>query len=274
MSFIDDFIYKVKTGRLFAGFEKQEETDKQVRVLESNSEILEKINRQIMELETKMEVLEEMDKEIMVLETKIEAFKETNRETADEENPVEKQEEINTEILPVEPQPVMQEKNEHAINEKAPVIQHPVKKQIGPDVIIHFVFMEKTYIVEKFNLNFQQDINTLRNRPDSFTYGGTMQISISGFLDSTLDEWLSQTYLLRSGEIHFFPNMPKITDSSLLTIFFTDAYCTACNKTMDAVTSGVLTTLTVAPRLIKIGNEEFANQWKKKEPLEFTIKSV
>ena len=117
-------------------------------------------------------------------------------------------------------------------------------------------------------------MNTLKNRPDSFTYGGTMQITLSGFLDSSLDEWLTQTYQTRDGEIHFFANMPKITDSALLSLFFTDAYCTACNKMIDTATNGVLTTLIVSPRNIKIGNEEFENRWKAKEPLEFTIKSV
>jgi|GEM_PF-1207803 len=254
MSFIDDFIYRVKTGRLFAGLEKTvkpEETDNPVAVskLDSNPKVSKGINRQITVLETKVKMMEEMNKELMVLETKIEALKETSKETM-------------TEPLPRTPE------------EKATVIQPPVKKQIGPDVVIHFVCMNKTYIVENFNLNFRQDVDTLKNRPDSFTYGGIMQITLNGFLDSDLEDWITQTYLTRNGEIRFFPNMPKITDSSLLTVFFEDAYCTACKKTIDAVTFGVLTTLTVSPRRIRLGNEEFENARKEKESLQFTIKSV
>jgi len=286
MSFVDDFIYKVKTGRLFSGsksklemleeqmnqqievmnakMEELAETNiKGISVLETKVGELEETNKGLATLETKLEVLEEMDKEIMVLETKIESWGEKNREVLDSEPQPEMPEEITGEVLQGEVQ-----------KENAPTIQRSVKKQIGPDVVIHFIFMNNTYIVENFNLNFRQDISTLRNRPDSFTYGGTMQITLSGFLDPKLDEWLTQTYQTREGEIHFFPNMPKITDSALLTIFFADAYCTACNKTIDAVTSGVLTTLTISPRRIKIGNEEFENKWKQKEPLEFTIKSV
>jgi len=224
---------------------------------------LEETNKGFATLESKLEVVEAMDKEIMVLETKIESWEEKNREALYPVPQPEIPEEITGEVLPGE-----------ASKENALTIRPSVKKQIGPDVVIHFIFMDNTYIVEDFNLNFKQDINTYKNRPDSFTYGGTMQITLSGFLDPTLDEWLTQTYQTREGAIHFFPNTPKITDSALLTIFFTDAYCTACNKTIDAVTSGVLTTLTVSPRMIKIGNEEFANKWKQKEPLDFTIKSV
>jgi hypothetical protein len=211
MSFFDEFIYKVKTGKLFAGLKKEDE---------------------------------KMD------------LQDTDRES---------KEEIHVE----EPQG-----NEPAIKEKASGIPRSVKKQIGPDVVIHFIFMGKTYVVENFNLNFRQDVNILKNRPDSFTYGGVMQITLSGFLDPTLDGWLTQTYQSREGEIRFFPNMPKITDSALLSIFFTEGYCTACNKTIDVSTSGVLTTITISPRSIKIGNEEFTNRWKVKEALSFTIKSV
>jgi hypothetical protein len=234
MSFIDDFIYRVKTGRLFAGLEKPDENGKPVTVLEPDPEIMEEISRQLMVLETRLEALEDTNKEI--------ATEGESRPETTEEKPL--------------------------------VIQPSVKKQIGPDLIIHFVLMDKTYIVENFNLNFRQDVDTLRNRPDSFTYGGTMQITLSGFIDSMLNEWISQTYLMRDGEIRFFWNMPKITDSSSLTIFFSDAYCVACKKTIDTATAGVSTTLTVSPRRIRIGNEEFENEWKAKEPLPFTIKSV
>jgi len=286
MSIVDDFIYKVKTGRLFARSKSKLEileeqinlhieamTAKMEELAETNTkgisgletkvgEIEEK-NKELSTLESKLEVLESMDKEIMVLETKIESWQEKNRENQNTEPQPEMAEEITADVSAGE-----------SPKENVPAIPHSVKRQIGPDVVIHFIFMDNTYIVEDFNLNFKQDINTYKNRPDSFTYGGIMQITLSGFLDPALDEWLTQTYQTRKGEIHFFQNMPKITESALLTIFFEDAYCTACNKSIDAVTSGVLTTLTVSPRKIKIGNEEFENNWKQKEPLDFTIKSV
>ena len=221
MSFIDDFIYKVKTGRLFSGLKEPEKSEEPEKPAEIN-------------------------KPVAVSES----GKEPNKDTGD-----------------LKPGP---EKPEETVT----VIQPSGKKQIGPDVVIHFVCMNKTYVVENFNLNFRQDVDTLKNRPNSFTYGGAMQITLSGFLDSGLDDWITQTYSTRSGEIRFFPNMPKITDSSLLTVFFSDAYCTAYKKTIDAATFGVLTTLTIFPQRIRLGNEEFENIRKGKESLSFSIKSV
>jgi hypothetical protein len=191
MSFIDNFIYKVRTGRLFAGSEQPKETAT-----------------------------------------------------------------VSREQLPDVPAPVAE------------------KKTIGPKQVIHFLFMEKTYIVEGFNLNFKEDVDPRKNRPDSFTYGGTMQITLSETPGHDINDWMAQTYKLRNGEIRFFRNMPKITDSSMLTIFFEDAYCVAYSKKINTATSGLLTTLTISPQRIKIGTEEFENKWKKKEILSHTIKSI
>jgi hypothetical protein len=189
MNFIDDFIYKVKTGRLFAGLEK-----------------------------------------------------------------------------PKEATPVLQGELS-----AEPAVE---KKIIGPEQVIHFLFMGKTYIAEGFNLNFKADVDPRKNRPNSFTYGGTMQITLSEAPDHNINDWMAQTDRLRSGEIRFFRNMPKITDSAQLTVFFEDAYCVSYSKKMDTKTPYLLTTLTISPRKVKIGKEEFENRWKKKESLSNTITSV
>jgi hypothetical protein len=196
MSFIDDFIYKVKTGRLYAGLERPKEEKRPEETITGSQ-----------------------------------------TESTDTQAAVE-------------------------------------KKTIGPDHVIHFLFMGKTYIVEGFNLNFKQDMDTRENRPDSFTYGGIMQITLSETPSHDINDWMVQTYKMRNGEIRIFPNAPKITKSSLLTLFFEDAYCVGYSKKINTNTSGLLTTLTISPRIIKIGNEELENKWKKPESLSHTIKSV
>jgi hypothetical protein len=288
MSAFDDFIYRVRTGRLFAGLQKREKTEQSDSSTMTTgtalySEMQKKIDDlifQIKELETKLmnkdanseieEMKEEFSQQIMVLETKLTAFKEMDGESGRAE--VSRTETAEEGIVDEAKTP--DEKNSaQSVEIQKPVSEPAVKKQTGPDVVIQFIFMDKMYIVENFNLNFRQDVNALKNRPDSFTYGGIMQLTLSGFLDAELTGWTAQPYQVRDGEIRFFRNMPKITDSALLSISFSDAYCTACKKTMDTATSGILTTLTVASRKIKIGNEEFENKWKVKEPLQFTIKS-
>ena len=134
MSFINDFIYKVKTGRLFAGSDKQEGVSQKIEALESKLEIIERTHEGFKIFEDKIGVIDEMDKEIMVLETKVEALKEKNKETVSTEPPSESPE-------------VEQQAETQSTKDKPLDIQQSVKKQIGPDVVIHFVFMEKTYIV-------------------------------------------------------------------------------------------------------------------------------
>lgn len=148
------------------------------------------------------------------------------------------------------------------------------KTYYGPETIIKFFFMDKTYIVEDFDLSFKQDINTYKNRPDSMTYGGILTITLSEPPAPEINEWMMQTYVAKSGEIGFFPNKSKITDSALLTIYFFDAYCVKYHKEINTSGVGLLTTLTISPRRIKIGNEEFENNWKKKDNLPYYIKSI
>jgi hypothetical protein len=185
MSFIDDFIYKVKTGRLFAGSPKAEDSD---------SAVMEELNRKLIDLETRLEatesvvkhpvepeaeVMEQISRQFMVFETRLEAVEETGRQSTEEENPSETTDNADQQTAIPENQPAADEVQPVKPKEETIVTPQPVKRQIGPDVIIQFVFMGKTYIVENFNLNFRQDVDSYRNRPDSFTYGGTMQITIS-----------------------------------------------------------------------------------------------
>jgi hypothetical protein len=72
-----------------------------------------------------------------------------------------------------------------------------------------------------------------------------------------------QPYLLRNGVIKFFANKEKVRKNALLTISFQDAYCVEYKKNMDTSNLGLLTTLLISPRTIKMGNEEFENSWKK-----------
>lgn len=139
---------------------------------------------------------------------------------------------------------------------------HP---QRGPGTIIKFFFMEKEYIVEDFNMNFKQDVDETKNIPGSLPYGGVMSITISEAPDYHINEWMVQSYLLRNGEIRFLLNKEKINESALLTIVFQDAYCVEYKKSMETSHLGILTTLVISPRTIKIGNEEFENSWKKQD---------
>ncbi len=144
----------------------------------------------------------------------------------------------------------------------------------GPGMVIKFYFMDKTYIVEDFDIHFKQDIDKYKNKADSLPYGGIMSVTLSEPPDHSINEWMMQTYMVRDGEIRFLSNKSKIRESPLFSISFFDAYCIKYQKKIDAAEYGLLTTIVISPRLIKIGNEEFENNWNKKDNLSHYIRSI
>lgn len=133
-----------------------------------------------------------------------------------------------------------------------------------PDVIIKFTFADKTYILDEFDLNFSQELNE-KGQPGGLPRGGIMSLTISEVPDYSLNEWISKDTLLHDGIITFFSNQDHVSDSALLVISFTDAYCINYHKNIKPKEGGLFTTFTISPRYIKIGNEEFENQWKNSE---------
>jgi hypothetical protein len=141
-----------------------------------------------------------------------------------------------------------------------------------PDLVAKFIFMDKTYILENFDISFTQEVNE-KGKPGGLPTGGIMTLTISEAPDATINEWIMRETLLREGEIRFFPNKSRIDDSSVLNIVFKDAYCIRYKKQIDASGSGLRTTLCISPRYIKVGQDEFENNWKVSESLSYYIKS-
>lgn len=134
-------------------------------------------------------------------------------------------------------------------------------KQEIPTMIVHFLFKGQTYIVEEFDLNFKQDVDS-KGRPDSSVYGGQMTITMSDLPDENINQWMMDSYKKEEGEFRFFANEGKIQEGALLQIRFKDAYCIDYQKTINPRGNGVLTTLIISPRYLNIGAEEFENSWK------------
>ena len=141
-----------------------------------------------------------------------------------------------------------------------------------PDLVAKFTFMEETYILENFEIGFSQEVNE-KGKPGGLPHGGIMTLTLSETPDANINAWITREDLLRDGEIRFFPNKEKIKKSSILDITFKDAYCIRYKKQIDALGWGLRTTLVVSPRYIKIGIEEFENNWKKEESLPYYIRS-
>lgn len=141
-----------------------------------------------------------------------------------------------------------------------------------PDLVAKFIFMDMTYILESFDIGFTQEVND-KGKPGGLPTGGIMTLTLSETPDATINEWIMRETLLRDGEIRIFPNKRRINESAEINIIFKDAYCVRYKKQIDALGSGLHTTLVISPRYIKIGREEFENNWKNAEPLPYYIRS-
>jgi len=140
-----------------------------------------------------------------------------------------------------------------------------------PQQVIKFFFMDKTYILEEFDLNFNQDRDK-NGKPEGYTKGGIITLTFGETPDYSINEWMCREKLLRSGQISFMSGNIKIKKGADLIISFTDAYCIQYKKSIEE--NGLFfTTLTISPRSIRIGNEEFTNRWKISDDHPYYIRS-
>lgn len=130
-----------------------------------------------------------------------------------------------------------------------------------PILVAEFRFMKQKYILEEFDLEFKQDVNA-NNKPENKTYGGILTLTFSEAPGQWIHLWMMNPHEKRDGEIRFLVNQEKITQGASLIITFEEAYCISYHKTLNPQGSGTLTTLIISPRKIKVGNEEFENNWK------------
>lgn len=129
-----------------------------------------------------------------------------------------------------------------------------------PTMVVAFFFRGRKYILEEFDLEFNQDIDN-RNRPDSDVKGGLITLTISETPDSDLTTWMINSLERRDGELRFFANEEKIDQGSLLDIIFKDAYCISYQKILNPKGSGALTTLIISPHKLQIGQEVYESSW-------------
>lgn len=139
-----------------------------------------------------------------------------------------------------------------------------------PEQVIKFIFMDNTYILEEFNLNFNQELNQKGN-PEGRPKGGIMTLTFGEAPDYYINEWMCRENAVRDGEIRFLSSDIKVTKGADLIISFKDAFCIKYQKSIQD--TGLFTTLTISPRTVKIGNEEFTNRWKLPEELPYYMRS-
>lgn len=177
----------------------------------------------------------------------------------------ENQDVLEAEIIPAEKEtlvlPKIQEKETSNIDK--PIIQY--------GIVVKLKIKEQLYVLEEFDLNFDQPI-TSKGKPDGRPRGGVMTLVFTEAMNSSINDWMEKEGATQNGEIIFYPYKSKTDESALLNITFRDAYCIHYRKEIN-MKKGLLTTLVISPRSVKIGNEEFENIWKTNASLSYNIKS-
>jgi len=128
-----------------------------------------------------------------------------------------------------------------------------------PSIIVQMMFNGQKYIIEEFDLEFKQDVNA-KGKPDSMPYGGLITITMSDTSQDSINDWMMDSFRKQDGEFRFLMNDGMIREGARLVIRFEDAYCVNYQKVVNPVGAGVLTTLVISPRVLKIGNEVFENK--------------
>lgn len=130
----------------------------------------------------------------------------------------------------------------------------------GNNVFIQWYFGNKTYAVKEFDLTFSQDKNVEKHSsvplPETI-----IKITISDIPDDKMNWWIIDSFHKYDGEFRFFKDEELLAEGASLFIQFRDAHCIHYKKVIDPK-KGALTTLTIQPRVIKVGNEEFEHDWR------------
>ncbi len=130
-----------------------------------------------------------------------------------------------------------------------------------PNVIVEFTFKSKKFILEEFDIEFSQPVNN-RNKPDGQVIGGSIFITISEPVSEQINAWMLSTSQKSEGVFRFLRNDEKIVEGAHLIIDFKQGYCVKYSKIINPNGGGVLTSLEIKARYVRLGNEEFENNWK------------
>lgn len=149
------------------------------------------------------------------------------------------------------------------IGQKLGVPVSSVHKQQDERLHILLEVEQSVYEAHWFDIDFEQEKDR-DGRPDGNVYGGIISLALKETgSESTLYEWLAQTRVRRQGSVRIYRKCNGKADREpFCSIIFKDACCTAYHKHLESVTSECVTELKVTSRYLKIGDEEFENNWR------------
>ena len=122
---------------------------------------------------------------------------------------------------------------------------------------------QSVYKASRFEIDFRQEKDS-DGRPDGSVYGGIISLTLKEpEMECALHEWLAQTRVRHQGSVRIFSKQNgKVNREPICNIIFKDACCTGYRKHLVSLTSENITELKITSRYLKIGDEEFENNWR------------
>jgi hypothetical protein len=107
-----------------------------------------------------------------------------------------------------------------------------------------------------FSLNQEIDPS---GRPSSVTRGGTIHVVVESTDDTSLFEWMCDSYLRKSGTITF---NKRDEDSKMKELQFSEAYMISYEESFDYSGTGAMTiSFALSAQEISMGNGTHVNEW-------------
>lgn len=127
---------------------------------------------------------------------------------------------------------------------------------LNTHVGVEFVLDDKTYEVEQFQLQFQQEADH-KGQPQHETKGGQFSITLTQSVNYNIMNWAKKANERKKGKILF----KKKTSGTVLEIEFSNAHCISLRRKTNHQT-GTTTTLVIAPEIISLNGTTHDNRWR------------
>jgi hypothetical protein len=114
------------------------------------------------------------------------------------------------------------------------------------------------WIVLQCAFSLHQDVDTT-GRPSSVTRGGNIIVTVESTDDTSLFEWMCDSYLKKDGTITF---NKRDEDSKMKELNFIEAYMIGYEESFDfSGTGAMIITFTLSAKEISMGNGVHVNEW-------------
>lgn len=116
----------------------------------------------------------------------------------------------------------------------------------------------KIYRVIKCDYSLKQFVDDT-GRPSSTVRAGTINMEVESTDDTTLFEWMCDSYMRKDGKITF---NKRDEDAKMKVLEFTEAYMVSYSEAFDNIGSGSMNEkFSLSAHVLKMGNGEHENEW-------------